>query len=224
VTAPDQRTIRPFGEAAFIVQLGGRIDRSLNARAVALVAAVQADRREAAPWLRPPVAGYASVLVPFDPALVEHSRVERWLRDQLERPVVVESSQQQPPPIEIPVRYGGVDGPDLDEVAHRTGLAPARVIELHASVEYRVYMLGFAPGFAYLGELPAELELPRRETPRPRVPAGSVAIAARQTAVYPLITPGGWHLIGRTEVQLWQPRRQPPTLLSAGDAVRFVAA
>ena len=121
----------------------------------------------------------------------------------------------------IPVRYGGADGPDLLEVAERVGLASERVAELHASVVYRVAILGFMPGFAYLGELPQALRLPRRDTPRTRVPAGSVAIAGLQTAVYPAATPGGWHLLGRTDVRLWDIDRDPPAMLRPGDQVRF---
>jgi KipI family sensor histidine kinase inhibitor len=103
-------------------------------------------------------------------------------------------------------------------------MTPAQVIELHAATVYRAYMLGFAPGFAYLGVLPEPLRLPRRDTPRQRVPAGSVAIAGAQTAVYPLATPGGWHLIGRTDAVMWDARRDPPALIEAGRSVRFVPA
>ena len=119
------------------------------------------------------------------------------------------------------VRYGGDGGPDLVEVAERLGLAPRQVVELHASVLYRVAILGFMPGFAYLGEVPEALRLARRETPRGRVPAGSVAIAGRQTAVYPAATPGGWHLIGHTDTLLWDIERDPPAILRPGDHVRF---
>jgi len=125
--------------------------------------------------------------------------------------------------IVIHVRYGGEAGPDLDAVAERCGLTPAQVVEVHASVVYRAYMLGFAPGFAYLGELPGELELERLDTPRQRVPAGSVAIAGRQTAVYPSSTPGGWHLIGRTDAVVWDAGRDQPALIQPGNAVRFVS-
>jgi KipI family sensor histidine kinase inhibitor len=124
----------------------------------------------------------------------------------------------------IAVRYGGDAGPDLDAVAERTGLTPSAVVELHASVTYLVHMLGFAPGFAYLGTLPAALELPRRAEPRTHVPAGSVAIAGRQTAVYPFATPGGWHLIGRTDEPMWDPGADPPARLRPGMRVRFVPA
>jgi KipI family sensor histidine kinase inhibitor len=124
--------------------------------------------------------------------------------------------------VEIPVRYGGADGPDLGEVAAHAGLTESQVVVLHASVEYDVYMVGFSPGFPYLAGLPERLAMPRRATPRVRVPAGSVAIGGLQTGVYPLASPGGWRLIGRTPLPLFDPRREPPVLLSLGDRVRFV--
>jgi KipI family sensor histidine kinase inhibitor len=124
--------------------------------------------------------------------------------------------------VEIPVRYGGADGPDLDAVAELHGLRPGDVVDLHASVAYDVRFLGFAPGFAYLGGLPPALVTPRRASPRERVPAGSVAIAGDQTAVYPLAMPGGWRLIGRTDTVLFDPRRPEPALLRPGARVRFV--
>ncbi len=128
------------------------------------------------------------------------------------------------PLFEIPVRYGGLDGPDLAEVAERTGRSEAEVVALHAGPEYRVYLVGFVPGFPYLGVLPDELALPRRATPRVQVPAGSVAIAGRQTGIYPSPTPGGWHLIGRTDAPIWDARRDPPALLAPGARVLFVPA
>jgi KipI family sensor histidine kinase inhibitor len=126
------------------------------------------------------------------------------------------------PPLEIPVRYGGADGPDLDAVAELTGLSAAEVVELHAAAPLRVLFLGFAPGFGYLGPLPAALVVPRRATPRTRVPPGSVAIAGPHAAVYPVESPGGWHLLGRTSLALWDPNRTPPATLRPGDRVRFV--
>jgi biotin-dependent carboxylase-like uncharacterized protein len=122
----------------------------------------------------------------------------------------------------LPVAYGGEYGPDLPAVAGRLGLSEAEVVRLHADATYRVYMIGFAPGYSYLGELPARLELPRLSTPREHVPAGSVAIAGRQTGVYSVATPGGWHLLGRTPVRLFDPEREPPCYLAPGDRVRFV--
>jgi KipI family sensor histidine kinase inhibitor len=126
------------------------------------------------------------------------------------------------PVIEIPTRYGGSDGPDLDDVARRLGRSPGEIVALHAGRVYVVYMLGFSPGFAYLGTLPQALEVPRRDVPRTTVPAGSVAIAGRQTGVYPTASPGGWNLLGRTDEVLWDPRRDPPATLAPGRRVRFV--
>ncbi len=126
------------------------------------------------------------------------------------------------PPVEIPVRYGGEDGPDLPDVAARMGLSPSDVIERHASATYRVLFLGFAPGFGYLGPLAPSLVLPRRATPRVRVPAGSVAIAGPYTAVYPGESPGGWHVLGRSSAPIWDPRRDSPAMLQPGGIVRFV--
>jgi KipI family sensor histidine kinase inhibitor len=123
--------------------------------------------------------------------------------------------------LEIPVRYGGRDGPDLEQVAASLGLSPQEVVRRHAAPSYRIFVLGFAPGFAYLGPLPPELRLPRRAEVRQRVPAGSVAIAGEQTAVYPFETPGGWHILGRTELVLWDPAADPPALLRPGGRVRF---
>jgi KipI family sensor histidine kinase inhibitor len=124
--------------------------------------------------------------------------------------------------LEVPVRYGGADGPDLDAVAELTGLSRAAVVELHASTKYRVLFLGFTPGFGYLGPLPAGLVVPRRASPRVRVPAGSVAIAGPYTAIYPVESPGGWYLLGRTSFTVWESRRSPPALLEPGMVVRFV--
>jgi inhibitor of KinA len=124
--------------------------------------------------------------------------------------------------VEIPVRYGGQDGPDLEAVAATIGRSVSDVIGLHVTATYRVLFLGFAPGFAYLGPVPEPLALPRRASPRELVPAGSVAIAGGQTAVYPRRMPGGWHLIGRTDAVLWAIDRREPSLLAAGDRVRFV--
>jgi KipI family sensor histidine kinase inhibitor len=124
--------------------------------------------------------------------------------------------------IEIPVRYGGADGPDLDEVARQSGLSCEQVVRLHRSGEYTVYFLGFQPGFAYLGGMDRRLAAARRKQPRLAVPAGSLAIGGEQTGIYPSASPGGWQLIGRTSVALFDPARDPPSLLLPGDAVRFV--
>jgi KipI family sensor histidine kinase inhibitor len=201
-----------------MVEFGGDIDLFSNALALALAAAVRGDGSTG--W-GDPVPAYDSVLVPFDPDRLTPDaaaeRLEAMLAGLRDRTAAHTPGRLHA----IPVRYGGADGPDLVAVAERLGLSPAHVVEAHAAETYRVFMLGFAPGFAYLGPLPEVLRLPRREDPRPRVPIGSVAISGPQTAVYPVSTAGGWHLIGRTDTVIWDARRAAPALLMPGDMVRF---
>jgi inhibitor of KinA len=220
-----QPRIQPLGDAAFLVTFGERIDLELNRVATALADAIELLAAEDRRFGRP-IAAYASVLVPFDPVAIDAESA---------REIVAAAASNVEPPIppspkiagtlvEIPVRYGGPDGPDLDEVAELRGLTAAEVVELHTSVEYRVFFLGFAPGFGYLGPLPRELVTPRLASPRERVPAGSVGIAGEGTAVYPFAMPGGWRLIGRTDARLWDVARAVPARLAAGYRVRFVPA
>ena len=173
-----------------------------------------------------PVAGvrnlhpaYCSLLVKFDALRLRHEQLEAILRQYLGR--LEEIKLPEPRHVEIPVCYGGEFGPDLAGVCVMHGMTAAQAIELHASVEYLVYFLGFVPGFAYLGELPEELVTPRLATPRKKLPAGSVGIAGNQTGVYPFATPGGWRLIGRTPVKIFRADREGLSLLSIGDRVRF---
>jgi len=163
---------------------------------------------------------YCSLLIIFDAVKWRHEELEEVLRGYIERMGRV--ALPGPRLVEIPVCYGGEFGPDLKDVAELHGIATERAIELHASASYLVYFLGFVPGFAYLGEVAEELATPRLETPRRSVPAGSVGIAGRQTGVYPVGTPGGWRLLGRTPVKMFQPERAEMSLLSIGDRVRFV--
>jgi len=166
--------------------------------------------------------GYASVLIDFDPRLLTHEQAEELIRTTLESHPA--ESDPEPRHIEIPVVYGGDAGPDLADVADHTGLTPERVIELHSSAEYFVYFVGFSTCFPYLGGLPKELATPRLSAPRKHVAAGSVAIGGAQAGVYPLASPGGWRLIGRTPLRLFDPAAEPPPLLRMGDRVRFVPA
>ena len=163
---------------------------------------------------------YCSLLVDFDVLKLSHNDLEMILRGYLDRLQDVRLPEERQ--IEIPVSYGGEFGPDLDEVASICGITPAQAVELHSSVTYVVYFLGFVPGFAYLGELPQALSMPRLATPRRNVPPGSVGIAGKQTGVYPFATPGGWRLIGRTTTAMFRPDRNNRSLLSIGDRVRFV--
>jgi KipI family sensor histidine kinase inhibitor len=218
----------PFGEAALLVTLGDRIDIYLNRRAHLLATAIGHLRQED-PRLGRPVTGYASVLVPFEALEMDAAEAEAIVAPSVQAALEADLETDQatlarPRLVTIAVRYGGADGPDLDEVAALHDLRPADVVALHAGATYRVFMLGFAPGFGYLGPLPAELVTPRRATPRERVPAGSVAIAGAQTAVYPFATPGGWRLIGRTDQRMWDLAQRSPALLRPGDSVRFEPA
>jgi len=162
---------------------------------------------------------YCSVLVKFDPLKWVHDDLEKILKQYVGQLQTIELPQ--PPNVEIPVCYDGDYGPDLLDVSAFHKIPPRQVIELHSSCTYIVYFLGFVPGFAYLGEVPQAIAIPRLATPRRKVPPGSVGIAGNQTGVYPFATPGGWRLLGRTPVSMFQPERRELSLLSIGDHVRF---
>jgi len=223
VTAsPADARIVAYGESAVLITLGDRIDRATNARVHDLAAAVrslaQSDARFGSP-----VPAYASLLVPIDPlALGTDAAIERLADIVAAVPPSRSTEAAAGPLVDLATRYGGADGPDLADVAALHDLTEADVIELHASVEYHVFFLGFAPGFAYLGTVPEAIATPRRATPRTRVPAGSVGLAGDQTGVYPFEMPGGWQLIGRTGARLWDLARPSPALLAPGARVRFV--
>ena len=206
--------IHPASDRSFLIQVGNEIAPAVHARVRQVVCAL--DGLRGLVNLHP---AYATVLAEFDPLRVTHPGFERALRKRLEK------VDRTPVPasrlMEIPVRYGGTDGPDLEDVAEHTGLSSAEVVTLHAGAEYLVYFLGFSPGFPYLGGMPVKLACPRLPSPRRHVPAGSVAIGGAQTGVYPLASPGGWRIIGRTPLRLFQPDASPPTLLEMGDRVRF---
>ena len=204
------RAIHAFGEGAALVDLDG------PAEAQALAAFLRHARTS---WLLAAVPGLSSLLVEFDPLEVEVAAVERELLVALDSlPSVAPAPGRHRT---IPVAYGGDFGPDLEEVAARAQLSAAEVIRLHAAAELDVLFDGFAPGFAYLGELPEEIRVPRLTTPRTRTPRGSVAIADAMSGIYPADLPGGWRVIGRTPVELFDPRRDPPAYLVPGDTVRF---
>jgi len=163
---------------------------------------------------------YASILIDFDPLAIRHSGVERAAAELFAEAAA--APVPEPRLVEIPVVYGGEYGPDLEGVAALTGHTPDEVVAIHSGAEYLVYFLGFSPGFPYLGGMPESIAAPRLETPRRRVPAGSVAIGGRQTGVYPMASPGGWRIIGRTPLRLFDLAADPPVLLQMGDRVRFV--
>lgn len=208
--------VLPAGDSAFCVVFGDRIAPDLHDRVLAFVEAVRARRLAGVVDVVP---AYCSVTVYVEPSILEDQGIE----DHLSRL----AAQPHPGPscaghsIEIPVCYGGEFGPDLIDVSGASRLTPESVVSLHASVEYRVYMVGFSPGFPYLGSLPEAIAVPRLATPRTKVPPGSVGLAGSQTGIYPQATPGGWRIIGRTPLRLYHPDRLRPFLLSAGDRVWF---
>ncbi|HEX6939715.1 MAG TPA: 5-oxoprolinase subunit PxpB [Longimicrobiales bacterium] len=221
----------PLGDSAIVVRVGTSIDEATHRRVRALCARLDAHP---VPGMIAYVPAFASVTVHYAPARVGSPPGAQGTADAtpyarvaaaLER--LLEGLDATEPPagrvVDIPVVYGGSYGPDLDAVAVHAGMSPDEVVDAHVSGDYRVYMIGFAPGFPYLAGLPERLAAPRRPTPRTAVPAGSVGIAGRQTGIYPIESPGGWQIIGRTPARLFSPDRDPPTLLRVGDRVRFHA-
>ncbi|MEM6489229.1 MAG: 5-oxoprolinase subunit PxpB [Pseudomonadota bacterium] len=211
----------PFGDAALIVEFGREKDRALSAAVLALDAAVAAAKL---PGITETAPSFRSLLVQFDPLATEAASIEAAILDLLPR--LAPGAAGQPRLWTLPACYEGPLAPDLASVAERAGLTPAAVVDRHAAIEHHVYMIGFLPGAPYMGDLPGEIDLPRRRDPRTAVPAGSVAIAVGLTVIYPFESPGGWHLIGRTPAALFGAHGAPgrpdaPVLLTPGDAVRF---
>ncbi len=208
--------IVPIGDSVLVVEFDARIDVEVNARAVAVADAVWAGMIDGVLDVVPT---FRSVGVYFDPLKTD---VERLVK-RLEQDAAAASGKVPDtiPIVSVPVCYGGVAGPDLREVASVTGMSEGEVIALHAAPIYRVFMLGFAPGFAYLGVVDQRIAVPRRAVPRTHVPPGSVAIAGQQTGVYPSSTPGGWQLIGRTPFKPYDAGKADPFLFKPGDRIRF---
>jgi KipI family sensor histidine kinase inhibitor len=208
----------PLGDSAITIVLGAERSTELLNRVHATAAALGAERLAEVQDIVP---AYLGVAVFYDSLQASFSDVAAKLLAICDRRTALIADSDKIREHEISVTY---DGADLAQVSASTGLSVDEVIARHSSRLYSVDLLGFVPGFAYLSELDSALQLPRRSQPRPRVPAGSVAIAGAQTAVYSLDTPGGWHIIGRTDRVMFDPSRDPPALLSAGDMVRFVPA
>ena len=210
----DWRLLR-VGDASLVVEFERKIDAAVNARAVALGAAIRAARH---PGVLDVVEGYCNVTVAFDPLRTAVEPLIADLEAEAGRAPAVAAEVDE---VTLPVRYGGRHGPDLGAVAAFAGCSEAQVVALHAGATYRVFMLGFLPGFAYMGPVDARIAAPRRSRPRLRVPAGAVAIAGVQTGVYPLAAPGGWNLIGHCPTRTFDLSAQRPFLLQPGCTVRF---
>jgi inhibitor of KinA len=215
--------IRPLGDSALLITLGDHISPRVHS------AVRKAARRIAAariPGVTDIVPAFASVAVHYDPAcaaLDGRDTPYEWTRDRVASALAGtdDAADVAGRLVDIPVCYGGAHGPDLEELAAAHSMTADEVIRLHAEPEYMVYMLGFLPGFPYLGGLAPELATPRRAVPRTHVPSGSVGIGGEQTGIYPLESPGGWHLIGRTPLRLFTPEQDPPTFVAIGDRIRF---
>jgi inhibitor of KinA len=205
------------GDSSLLVEFRSAIDEAINARATALAAVL---RNRWSSILRDVVIGYCTITIYFDPLRVD----ARWLESEIHAVALrtSDTSGTHGAAVEVPVCYEGELAPDLADVAAFGGCTPDEVVALHTARAYRVYMVGFVPGFAYLAEVDARIAAPRRPTPRTAVPPGSVAIAGGQTGVYPAATPGGWNIIGRTPLKPYDPARVEPFLFRVGDEVRFV--
>jgi inhibitor of KinA len=219
--------ITPLGDNALVLEMGTVIDESTRRKVQAAWRALAAAPLAAVSELVP---AYTTVTVFYDPlAAVQAGApaqgIEDWLgnrlRERLKNPP--KADKAKPRIVEVPVCYGGEFGPDLARVAAQAKISPEEVIKRHSEAEYLVHLIGFAPGFPYLGGLPRELHTPRHAKPRMTVPAGSIGIGGEQTGIYPMSTPGGWNLIGRTPLRVFRPEQNPPVLLAAGDRVRFRA-
>jgi inhibitor of KinA len=206
------------GEQGLIVEFGNAIDPAVNARVHRLARALAARGLEG---VIETVPTYRSLLVLFDPLILPRERLDSEVEALLAVPAVEEAPGVGGNTVELPVLYGGEFGPDLSFIARHTGLSTEEVIAIHSSSSYLVYMLGFTPGFPYLGGMSSRLATPRLSSPRGKVPTGSVGIAGSQTGVYPVESPGGWRLIGRTPLRLFDLEAEQPFLLAPGDIVRF---
>ena len=206
----------PAGDKALSVELGDSISAETNRKVRDLLLAIESQE---IPGVIDLVPSYRSLLVYYDPMRVTLPQLERRLSD-LEQ-TLDQAAIHAPKLVEIPALYGGEFGPDLAHVAEHNGLTPEEVVQIHSGADYLVYMMGFTPGFPYLGGMSERIATPRLQTPRTFIPAGSVGIAEQQTGVYPIESPGGWQFIGRTPVQLFDPHQDPPVVVEAGDFIRF---
>lgn len=205
-----------MGDRGLLLELGDEISREINEKVRRMALAIQVEAIEG---IIETIPTYRSLLIIYNPTVLPTEDLKKRLRR------IEEGLQQTPLPepkvTRIPMVYGGIYGPDLEGVAKYLQIPPEEVIHLHCGQPYLIYMIGFMPGFPYMGELPEQLAVPRLKTPRLIVPKGSVAIAQRQTGIYSMESPGGWQILGRTPVELFDPEKDPPALLQMGDFVQF---
>ncbi|WP_250674347.1 5-oxoprolinase subunit PxpB [Paraclostridium ghonii] len=206
------------GDKSIVVELGDTIDEEINRKVINLMKNIEeSNLMESIDEMIPT---YRSLMINYNPLKVTFNNLINSIKE-IESNLKI-SDKGEIKVVKIPVLYGDDFGPDIETVAKQNDLTIEEVIKLHSEVEYLVYMLGFTPGFTYLGGMNKKLETPRLSNPRVKIPAGSVGIAGKQTGVYPIDSPGGWQLIGRTPIDLYEPKREKPILLSAGDYVKFI--
>ncbi|WP_203362123.1 5-oxoprolinase subunit PxpB [Bacillus sp. REN10] len=213
-----QEQIIPLGDRAVTIRFGEEISMDVHRKVRAFTKHLEVEKWSGVEeW----VPSFAAVTLYYDPLQTTLQKLKELILEDIKK--MAHEEEREPRLLHIPVLYGGESGPDLQEVAAFHQLDVEEVIRLHTEPEYIVYMIGFAPGFPYIGGLSKQLYTPRKEIPDLYIPAGSVAIGGQQTGVYPIQSPGGWHVIGRTPWDLFNPRHQPPSLLHAGDKIKFVA-
>jgi len=205
-----------MGDRGLLLEFGDEISAEVNEKVRRMALAIQAESIEG---MIETVPTYRSLLVLYNPLILPADELKKRLIRLEEE--LKQTSFPDPKLTKIPVLYGGAYGPDLEGVARHHQISPEEVVRLHCSKPYFIYMIGFMPGFPYMGELPDTLITPRLKTPRLSVPAGSVAIAQKQTGIYPMESPGGWQIVGRTPIKLFDPEKDPPALLQMGDLVQF---
>lgn len=207
------------GDRALFIELGDSIEPELGKRVRLLFFTVKNARIKGIMDVTPT---YASLLINYDPLIISYQELQSEL-ESIENKASLDTEFIKPLITKIPTVYGNGFGPDLEYVSKHNGLSPAEVVQIHSGTKYLIYMLGFTPGFAYLGGMSPKIATPRLKTPRSSIPAGSVGIAGNQTGIYPLESPAGWQLIGRTPLKLFDQHREPPVLLRAGDFLTFVS-
>ena len=205
------------GDSSILIQFGNAIDPDINARIAATVAIIKEQHIEGVVDIIP---AFCSLLINYDPRVISYDRMRERMEKILSMEIAADARKKRV--YEIPVCYGGTYGPDLATIAEHAGLSEQEVIDIHSSTDYLIYMLGFLPGFTYLGGLDERIHTPRLANPRIRIPAGSVGIGGSQTGIYPMDSPGGWQLMGMTPVKTYDPEREVPILVEAGEYIRFV--
>ena len=209
--------IVPLGDSSLLIQLGDEIDLAVNQRVHALASLIEASSING---VIETVPAYTTLLVHYDPLILSFTQIKNHMRAGIAQ--VEETNSRKPRRVQVPVRYGGDYGPDLEFVASHCGFQVEDVIRIHAKRIYTIFMMGFTPGFPYMGKLDDAIVIPRLQTPRTRVPTGTVAIAGSQTGIYSIDSPGGWRLIGWTPLRLFSPESDTPFLFSPGDEVKFI--